>query len=115
MSVKPYTTVRLLTDRYQDKGVSAGDAGTILEVYDDEAYEVEFFRPDGTTITWFAVAQDEVAMHEPILLASDVQPFFPDSDTVNEALRLLIQLAQQPQLQHNLLETELLQKIAQSS
>ena len=65
MALEPYTTVRLLTNRYQDRNVSAGDIGVILEVYDDEAYEVEFSGKDGTTIAWFAVQQDEVMLYEP--------------------------------------------------
>jgi hypothetical protein len=42
--------------------VPASSIGRILEVYDDDAYEVEFSRPDGTTIAWFAVPQDEVEL-----------------------------------------------------
>jgi hypothetical protein len=53
--------VRLLTDRYEDRGVSTGAIGVILDVYADDAYEVEFSREDGTTIAWFAVQQAEVA------------------------------------------------------
>jgi len=60
MVLECYSIVRLLTNRYQDRGVSAGAIGVILEIYDDEAYEVEFSREDGTTIAWFAVQQDEV-------------------------------------------------------
>ncbi|MCY7278088.1 MAG: DUF4926 domain-containing protein [Phormidesmis sp. CAN_BIN44] len=60
MTLEPYSLVKLLTDRYQDRGVVAGAIGTILEVYEDEAYEVEFSRDDGTTIAWFAVLQTEV-------------------------------------------------------
>ncbi|MEH1936679.1 MAG: DUF4926 domain-containing protein [Nostoc sp.] len=60
MILAPYSLVELVTDRYQDRGVSAGMIGTILEVYEDEAYEIEFSRDDGTTIAWFAVPQNEV-------------------------------------------------------
>jgi Domain of unknown function (DUF4926) len=60
MMLEPYSLVKLLTDRYQDRGVTAGAIGTILEVYEDEAYEIEFSRDDGTTIAWFAVLQTEV-------------------------------------------------------
>ncbi len=63
MALAPYTIVQLLTNRYQDKHVQAGDIGVILEVYDHEAYEIEFSRADGTTIAWFAVQQDEVAAY----------------------------------------------------
>jgi Domain of unknown function (DUF4926) len=60
MRLEPYSAVELLTDHYHDRGVSAGAIGTILEVYNQEAYEIEFSRPDGTTIAWFAVPQNEV-------------------------------------------------------
>ncbi|MCY7272253.1 MAG: DUF4926 domain-containing protein [Phormidesmis sp. CAN_BIN44] len=60
MTLEPYALVKLLTDHYQDRGVIAGAIGTILEVYGDEAYEVEFSHDDGTTIAWFAVLQTEV-------------------------------------------------------
>lgn len=60
MALECYSSVQLLTDRYRDRGVSTGAVGTILDVYGDEAYEVEFSRHDGTTIAWFAVKQDEV-------------------------------------------------------
>jgi Domain of unknown function (DUF4926) len=60
MILEPYSLVELLTDHYQDRGVFAGAIGTILEVYNDESYEIEFPHNDGTTIAWFAVAQNEV-------------------------------------------------------
>jgi hypothetical protein len=59
MALESLTVVRLLTDRYRDQGAPEGAIGVILDVYDD-AYEVEFSRPDGTTIAWFAVDKDEV-------------------------------------------------------
>lgn len=60
MSLEPYSLVELLTDRYQERGVSVGAIGTILEVYEEGDYEVEFSRQDGITIAWFAVSQNEV-------------------------------------------------------
>lgn len=60
MSLKPYTIVKILTNRYRDRGIDLGAIGTILDVYGDEAYEIEFSRDDGTTIAWFAVLQNEV-------------------------------------------------------
>jgi hypothetical protein len=52
----------MLSDEHRKDGVPAGSIGRVLDVYDDEAYEVEFSRPDGTTIAWFAVPQDEVEL-----------------------------------------------------
>lgn len=66
MALEQYTVVQLLTNRYQNRGVCAGVTGVILEVYGDEAYEVEFSREDGTTIAWFAVQQNEVQPYTPV-------------------------------------------------
>ena len=60
MSLPPFSMIRLRTDRYRSRGVTPGALGVILDVYGDEAYEVEFTNPDGTSYAWFAVAQDEV-------------------------------------------------------
>jgi hypothetical protein len=65
VTVQPYSTVRLLTDRYRDRGIEPGAIGVVLEVYGNEAYELEFNREDGTTINWFAVRQDEVEPYTP--------------------------------------------------
>jgi Domain of unknown function (DUF4926) len=62
MALPQFSAVRLLTDHYRAEGVPVGAVGRILDVYGDEAYEVEFSEPDGTTIAWFAVPQDEVEL-----------------------------------------------------
>jgi hypothetical protein len=49
MTLEPYSVVELLTDHYQDRGVGVGEIGTILEIYGNTAYEIEFSRADGTT------------------------------------------------------------------
>jgi hypothetical protein len=72
MTLKPYSQVELVTDSYQERGVSIGAIGTIVEVYDDGDYEVEFSHPDGMTIAWFAVSQNEVK-----LLAEDTLVTIP--------------------------------------
>jgi hypothetical protein len=59
MALPEFSPVRLTTDRYLSQGVRRGDIGFILDVYDD-GYEVEFSRPDGTTIAWFAVKPDDI-------------------------------------------------------
>jgi hypothetical protein len=60
MTLDTYSIVELLTNKYEERGVSKGSRGIILDVYNEQAYEVEFFLPDGTTIAWFSVRQDEV-------------------------------------------------------
>lgn len=73
VSLTQYDVVRLTTDHYRDRGVEIGALGTILEVYDD-AYEVEFSRPDGITIDWFPVKQDEVVFFARMQVPSVVGP-----------------------------------------
>ena len=76
MSLPDFSPVRLTTDRFVvSEGVSRGAIGVILDVYDD-GYEVEFSRPDGTTIAWFAVTPDDVEV------APDLVEKMPDRSTV---------------------------------
>lgn len=68
-----YSRVRLLTDRYQNKGVAAGTIGYVIEVYDD-AYEVEFSNPNGITIAQVVVQPDELEkadVVQPVLQVGD--------------------------------------------
>jgi len=57
-----YSRVRLLTDSYQQYGVTVGAIGYIIEIYDDEAYEVEFSNERGITIAQLAIPQREVEL-----------------------------------------------------
>jgi uncharacterized protein len=59
MRLENYTTVVLLTDKYESEGVKTGDIGTIIEVYND-AYEVDFSDANGITITMIVLQEDEV-------------------------------------------------------
>src|SRR5207247_9780109 len=43
-----------------EHGVGKRQPGVVLDVYGNDAYAVEFNRPDGTTIAWFSVQRDEV-------------------------------------------------------
>lgn len=51
-STEAFAVVRFTTNRFYDRGVRRGTLGTILDVNDD-ANEVEFSRPDGTTTDCF--------------------------------------------------------------
>ena len=59
--IEELDVVALKRDR-ADLGLKAGDEGTIVLIYGDEACEVEFVNPDGTTrvMTAFPVEQLEV-------------------------------------------------------
>lgn len=53
VALPEHTRVRLLTS-FAEKGLRAGEVGTIVHVYEDNAYEVEFVtgrsRPEVVTV-----------------------------------------------------------------
>ena len=55
-----YIQVRLLTDRFVSEGVKYGDIGCIIEVYNENAYEVEFSEKNGITIAMIVAHKDEL-------------------------------------------------------
>ena len=61
--MKLYQKVKLLTNRYIKEGLKKGDMGVILEIYNDNNFEVEFFDENGFTIALFAFPENEL---EPI-------------------------------------------------
>lgn len=65
MKFENYSRVVLQTDHYEDQGVKTGDIGTIIELYDDGEYEVEFSNNTGITIALIAVREDEIALYDP--------------------------------------------------
>lgn len=52
-----------------------------------EGHTVKVHQTDGTTTVHYFTLEDGAVMLEP-----DVRQYFPDSDTVNKALRVLISL-----------------------
>jgi hypothetical protein len=48
MRFNPLDTVVLVRD-VPEHGLRAGDVGAVVEVYGDDAFEVEFVRPSGDT------------------------------------------------------------------
>ena len=62
MSIKNYSKVTLLTDRYVDEGVQSGSIGYVIEVYQGDKYEVEFSGGDGITIAQIVVSGHEIAV-----------------------------------------------------
>ena len=47
---KQFQTVRLVTNDYLNLGVSKNSLGVILEVYENDYYEVEFCNEKGETL-----------------------------------------------------------------
>lgn len=59
-TIKLYDRV-VLTQNLPDSILKSGDVGTVVEVYNDgEAYEVEFFALDGSTLAVETVAANQV-------------------------------------------------------
>jgi hypothetical protein len=54
----------LITDPFCEEGVWEGAIGYIVEVYNEDAYEVEFSDADGNTIALFAARRDDLTAHE---------------------------------------------------
>ena len=58
--MRMYQLVRVTNNRYTSDGIRAGDIGTVLELYDDVACEVEFSHPDGTTYALRAIRCEDL-------------------------------------------------------
>ncbi|WP_084542268.1 MULTISPECIES: DUF4926 domain-containing protein [Calidithermus] len=61
----PFALVRLISDAYGKYGLKIGDEGVIVDVYGDEAYEVDFTDSEGNPITFVAVKQGDVELVKP--------------------------------------------------
>jgi hypothetical protein len=77
------TTSAEMQSEYDFRGAARGKAYLPLH----EGYEVQIHKADGTTVVQQFVLQEGTVMLEP-----DVQAFFPDSESVNKALRTLMTL-----------------------
>ena len=62
--MKQFQKVRLMTDKYVDEGVKKGDIGVILEVYDENNFEVDFSDRNGITILLYSFSKDEFELAE---------------------------------------------------
>lgn len=63
--MKIYSRVRLLTDRFRGEGVDIGAIGYIIEVYNNENYEVEFSDSrTGITIAQIVAKENEIELAE---------------------------------------------------
>jgi hypothetical protein len=75
-----------------------GVRGKFTQVY-QSGHVVHVHHEDGTVSTQYFTLEEGA-----VLLAPDVRAYFPDSESVNQALRGLIELIPQPK--HDLFQTE---------
>jgi len=87
--MKKTRTKKPATDRMQseyDFTGKKGERGKYYEAY-RRGHQVRVHKADGSTVVQYFSLKDGAVMLEP-----DVQRYFPDSDSVNKALRTLITL-----------------------
>jgi hypothetical protein len=76
-----YSRVRLMTDRFESQGVSAGMFGYVIEVYDGGNYEVEFSDEDGTTIAQIVATEHDLAPEPEVRAATEATPAAPEQSS----------------------------------
>lgn len=62
--VSLYQNVRLITDRYVEDGLKIGMTGIVLEKYDDEHFEIEWFNDSGNSVALFAFSINDFEVIE---------------------------------------------------
>ncbi len=55
-----YDRVRLVCSRFDDRGVSVGAEGYVVDQYDDGCFEVEFSNADGSTLAQIVASGHDV-------------------------------------------------------
>lgn len=63
--IKNYSPVQLLTDKYRAEGASKGDVGSVIEVYDNGDYEVEFADENGIDFAQIVAREEELQVVKP--------------------------------------------------
>jgi hypothetical protein len=58
-----YERVRLVTDAFEAEGAQRGMVGYIIEVYNNDAFEVEFSSPSGVTIAQVVAVASDLERH----------------------------------------------------
>lgn len=64
MPLPIFAHVKLTSEEYQQDGLPKGVKGVIVDVYENEAYEVDFSDEFGITLACIAVKQYDVELVE---------------------------------------------------
>ncbi|MFN9395575.1 MAG: DUF4926 domain-containing protein, partial [Pseudanabaena sp.] len=77
--IKPelFDAIELLVD-LPEVNIKAGEIGTIVEKYDDRAYEVEFANNDGETLALLALTVDQFI----VVWKNETQDWIPLGDRI---------------------------------
>ena len=62
MTIPNYTRVEIVTDRFEPLGVPKGTHGYVIEIHDEDNYEVEVSDPErrGVTVALFVAKRHEI-------------------------------------------------------
>lgn len=58
--IENYSRVQLLTDQYHTEGASKGDVGSVIEVYQNGDYEVEFADENGIDFAQIVAREEDL-------------------------------------------------------
>lgn len=70
--------VVVLSKDAPESGLRSGDLGTIVEVYDDTHFEVEFVLSNGMTQALLTLSANDIRKRQPTEISS-VRPVDPDA------------------------------------
>ena len=63
-NIELYQKVRLITDKYESDGLTIGMIGTILEIYSENDYEIEWYDANGNVVNYFSFALQDFELVE---------------------------------------------------
>lgn len=69
--IENYSQVQLLTDKYLPESASKGDLGSVIEVYRNSDYEVEFADGNGIDFAQIVAREEELRVVTEEPFASD--------------------------------------------
>lgn len=68
--IQSYSRVRLMSDKFRSQGATLFDMGYNIEVYPDEAYEVESSDADGGTKSQIVAREEDMQLAVEVTEAS---------------------------------------------
>jgi hypothetical protein len=64
MAFQLYQRVKLITNKFIDLGVGINDCGYIIEIYNDDAFEIEFTKENGETLAMIVASINDIELAE---------------------------------------------------
>ncbi|MDF9825365.1 hypothetical protein M2475_001820 [Breznakia sp. PF5-3] len=87
MKYKLYDTIQLITNKYVPIGVLKGTFGIIVEIYDEDNFEIEFIQNDAyPTGKVFPVKKEEIMLVDSSIIKSDLERYVKGNIQQNSKL-----------------------------